>query len=38
VAEDESKRGHARLQKITEAQIERVDSLTARKESEVMEL
>ncbi|TMB47506.1 MAG: ribosome recycling factor [Chloroflexi bacterium] len=38
VAEDESKRGHARLQKITEAQIERVEALAARKESEVMEL
>ncbi|HYM66011.1 MAG TPA: ribosome recycling factor [Patescibacteria group bacterium] len=38
VAEDDSKRGHARLQKITEAQIEKVDGLAARKESEVMEV
>jgi ribosome recycling factor len=38
VAEDESKRAHARLQKITEAQIEKIDALAARKESEVMEL
>jgi len=38
VPEDESKRAHARLQKITESQIERVDGLAARKESEVMEL
>ncbi len=38
VAEDESKRAHARLQKITESQIEKVDALAARKESEVMEL
>ena len=38
VAEDESKRAHARLQKITEAQIERVEGLAARKENEVMEL
>ena len=38
VAEDESKRAHARLQKITEAQIEKVDALGARKENEVMEL
>jgi ribosome recycling factor len=38
VAEDESKRAHARLQKITEAQIEKVDALAARKENEVMEL
>lgn len=38
VAEDDSKRGSARLQKITESQIERVDALAARKESEVMEL
>jgi len=38
VAEDDSKRGTARLQKITEAQIERVDALAGRKESEVMEV
>jgi ribosome recycling factor len=38
VPEDESKRTHARLQKITESQIEKVDALAARKESEVMEL
>ena len=38
VAEDESKRAHARLQKITESQIERVDALAARKESDVMEV
>ena len=38
IAEDDSKRGHARLQKITESQIERVDALAGRKESEVMEL
>src|SRR5579864_7458258 len=38
VAEDDSKRAHAKLQKITESQIERVDSLAGRKESEVMEV
>jgi ribosome recycling factor len=38
VTEDDSKRGQARLQKITEAQIERVDALAGRKESEVMEI
>jgi ribosome recycling factor len=38
VAEDESKRASARLQKITEAQIERVDGLAGRKEHEVMEV
>jgi ribosome recycling factor len=38
VAEDDSKRGSVRLQKLTEAQIEKVDALAARKESEVMEL
>jgi ribosome recycling factor len=38
VAEDDSKRAHARLQKITESQIERVDAMAARKESEVMEV
>jgi ribosome recycling factor len=38
VAEDDSKRAHSRLQKITESQIERVDALAVRKESEVMEV
>jgi len=38
VAEDDSKRAHARLQKITESQIERVDGLAGRKEQEVMEV
>ena len=38
VAEDDSKRGTARLQKITEAQTDRVDALAARKEQEVMEI
>src|SRR5256712_2807142 len=38
VAEDESKRASARLQKITESQIEKVDALANRKEHEVMEV
>jgi ribosome recycling factor len=38
IAEDDGKRAHARLQKITEAQIEKVDALAARKETEVMEV
>jgi len=38
VAEDESKRAHARLQKITESEIEKVDALANRKEHEVMEV
>ena len=38
VAEDESKRAQARLQKITEGQIERVDGLANRKEHEVLEV
>ena len=38
VAEDDSKRAHAKLQKITEAQVEKVDALAGRKESEVMEV
>jgi ribosome recycling factor len=38
VAEDESKRATARLQKITEGQIEKVDGLAGRKEREVMEV
>jgi ribosome recycling factor len=38
VAEDDSKRAAARLQKITEGQIEKVEGLAARKEREVMEV
>src|SRR5256886_8331269 len=38
VAEDDSKRATGRLQKITEAQIEKVDALANRKEHEVMEV
>jgi ribosome recycling factor len=38
VTEDDSKRAHARLQKITETQIEKVDALAGRKETEVMEI
>jgi ribosome recycling factor len=38
VAEDDAKRGTARLQKITESQIERVDAMAGRKEAEVMEV
>jgi ribosome recycling factor len=38
VAEDDAKRGTARLQKITESQIEKIDALAGRKETEVMEL
>ena len=38
VPEDESKRAAGRLQKITESQIEKVDALAGRKESEVMEV
>ena len=38
VAEDDAKRGTARVQKITEAQIENVDALAGRKEAEVMEV
>src|SRR5437870_13712779 len=38
VAEDDSKRASARLQKVTEAQIEKVEGLAARKEREVMEV
>ncbi len=38
VAEDESKRASQRLQKITESQIEKVDALAGRKETEVMEV
>jgi ribosome recycling factor len=38
VPEDEAKRAHARLQKITEAHVEKVDALSARKEAEVLEV
>ena len=38
VAEDDSKRAHARLQKITEAQTQQVDAVASRKEAEVMEV
>ncbi len=38
VAEDDSKRGHARLQKITETYVEKVDGLADRKEREVLEI
>ena len=38
VPEDESKRASGRLQKIIEAQIEKVDALANRKEHEVMEV
>jgi ribosome recycling factor len=38
VTEDDSKRAQTRLQKITEGQIERVDALAGRKETEVMEV
>jgi ribosome recycling factor len=38
VAEDEAKRASARLQKIIEGQIERIDAMAGRKESEVMEV
>jgi ribosome recycling factor len=38
IAEDDSKRAHARLQKVTEAHIEKVDAIAARKEAEVMEV
>ena len=38
VPEDEAKRANARLQKLTETHVERVDGLAARKETEVMEV
>jgi ribosome recycling factor len=38
VAEDDAKRASARLQKIIEGQIEKVDALAGRKETEVMEV
>jgi ribosome recycling factor len=36
--EDDAKRAHARLQKLTETNVERVDALAARKETEVLEV
>ncbi len=38
VPEDDAKRATARLQKITESEIEKVEALAARKEREVMEV
>lgn len=38
VAEDEGRRAHDRLQKVTDLHIEQVDQLAARKEAEVMEV
>jgi ribosome recycling factor len=38
IAEDDAKRAHARLQKVTETHIEKVDAVAARKEAEVMEV
>jgi ribosome recycling factor len=38
IAEDDGKRAHARLQKLTEASIDKVDAIAARKEAEVMEV
>ena len=38
VAEDESKRASARLQKTVDAHIEKIDALASRKEHEVMEV
>ena len=38
VAEDDAKRAHARLQKLTEAHVEKVDAVAARKEAEIMEV
>jgi ribosome recycling factor len=38
IAEDDAKRAHARLQKVTESHIEKVDAIAARKEAEVMEV
>jgi ribosome recycling factor len=38
IAEDDAKRAHARLQKVTESHIEKVDAVAARKEAEVMEV
>jgi ribosome recycling factor len=38
VAEDESKRGSARLQKTVDSHMEKIDALASRKEHEVMEV
>lgn len=38
VAEDEARRAHERLQKVTDGHTEQVDQLAARKEAEVMEV
>jgi len=38
IAEDDSKRAHARLQKVTESHVEKVDAIAGRKEAEVMEV
>jgi len=38
IAEDDAKRAHARLQKVTESHVEKVDAIAARKEAEVMEV
>jgi ribosome recycling factor len=38
VAEDDAKRAGEQLQKITDAHVERVDAVAARKEAEVMEV
>lgn len=38
IAEDDAKRAHARLQKVTESHIEKVDAIAARKEADVMEV
>jgi ribosome recycling factor len=38
IAEDDAKRAHARLQKVTESHVEKVDAIAGRKEAEVMEV
>jgi ribosome recycling factor len=38
IAEDDAKRAHARLQKVTESNVEKVDAIAGRKEAEVMEV
>ena len=38
VAEDDSKRAHQRLQKLVDAQIERIDAVANRKEHELLEV
>ena len=38
IAEDDAKRASARLQKVTETHIDKVDAVAARKEAEVMEV